>query len=721
MNSSTKTFELHAIHNKITIKRNQSGVPVITASNREDLCFGIGYAQASDRLVQMTMVRIIGQGRASELLAGTDELIEIDKYMRWISFERGIDEEIKKLKPDIRLELDAYCAGINEVISKGKRPLEYKLIGYKPEKWEPGHSLLTAKIMGYIGLAQAQGDMEKLLIQLIKHGLDEERIKAIFPYLNEKIDYDLIKQVHLTQEMVPSHIWNQILPNIQSSNNWVVSGQKTKSGKSILATDPHLEINRLPGLWYEMIWKTDDSKMMGITMPGLPVMVMGKSNHLAWGGTYGFMDMIDYFIEDCKDEKFLYDDRWIPFEKRTEILKPKKKEEITLTYYENHHGVLEGTPDVTGKYLAMGFTGREGAGAEIFNIFMRVDSIKSVEEARKNFRLITMPTFNWVFADRDGNIGYQMNGRMPVRSANNSGLLPVPGWLSENDWKGFENPNKFPTCSDPESGYFATANNDLNKFGEVAPINLPMAPYRVQRIMEWLEKSDEIDPDYIKNMHYDFYSKQAERLMTVIAPLLPDSINGNILKNWDCMYTLDSVGATLFESVYENMIKFVFGAQGIGEDTMTYLLTETGILIAFFGNFDDVIMNPDSPWFKNVSRDVQLKEAIDRGLEIRVQKYGDTRKFDMNNMFFDGKLPGFLGFDEKNRKLPGSRATIPQGQIFKFAGRISSFSPSWRMIAEMDKDEILTNIAGGPSGNRFSKWYKSDIENWLNGVYKKLD
>lgn len=456
-------------------------------------------------------------------------------------------------------------------------------------------------------------------------------------------------------------------------------------------------------------------------MPGLPAVVMGRNNTIAWGGTYGFMDMIDYFIEDCRDKSYLYDGKWIPFDQRTETIRPKKKQPVTMTFYENPHGVLEGDPAKPGKYLTMAFTGRSGAGADIFNIFLNIENIRTVKEAQKKFRSLKMPTFNWVFVDREGNIGYQMNGKMPKRPNGNSGLLPVPGWLPANDWQGFEDPSRFPTSYNPESGFFATANNDLNKFGAVNPINLPMAPYRVQRIIELLQQNQQLDPSQVKKMHYDLYSKQAERIMPLIIPQLPDSENGKILKEWDYLYQQDSKAAMLFESVYTNLIKIVFGKYGMGKGVIEHLFEKVAIFADFYGNFDDIIMDKKSPWFAKVERSVMLNEAIESGLNIEAIPYGQTRKYDMINIFFDGKLPEFFGFDVNNMVLSGNRATIPQGQIFCNAGRKTSFSPSFRMIVEIEKDGIHTNLAGGPSGNRFSKWYKTDLENWEKGNYKILE
>ncbi|MFZ5519065.1 MAG: penicillin acylase family protein [Candidatus Zhuqueibacterota bacterium] len=720
MNESTKNFTLHAIHNLVSIKRTEHGVPLITANNREDLCFAIGYAQAWDRMVQLMLVRSIGHGRASEDFAGTDDLIAVDRYMRWLFLRKDTDAEIEKLTPDTKRAMDAYCAGINRAIATKKRPLEFRMVGYTPAPWTIQDSILTAKLMGYIGLAQAQGDMEKFLVQMIQREIPEKKLRALFPYLTEEIDYALIKQIQLQQEPVPGHLWKGVLPDLRASNSWAISGTRTKSGKAMLATDPHMDVNRLPALWYEMIWQMNDTVTMGITMPGLPVMVMGRTRHLAWGGTYAFMDMIDYFIEDCRDEKFCYDGQWLPFEKRTEIIRPRKKQPIELTFFENQHGVLEGDPGKPGKYLSMAFTGRSGVGADILNNILAIDTIKTVAEARQRFREVSVPTMNWVFADDAGNIGYQMSGRMPQRKKGLSGLLPIPGWMPENDWQGFVDPALFPQSENPEAGYLATANNDLNALGKAHPINLPMAAYRFQRIMDRLQHSDSVDRQYIQRMQYDVYSKQAERLIMLFIPLLPDHLNADILQNWNMSYVTDSKSATIFESLYLNCLKIVFGAHGIGADAMEHLLTRTSLFTDFYGNFDDVLMDEQSAWFEGLNRDAVIQEAIAAGLDIKPLPYGKTHSFDMMNIFLGGKLPGFLGFDIKNKPMIGCRATISQGQIWNNAGRINTFAPSFRMIVDFAEDGLWTNLPGGPSGSRISRWYTSDLDNWEKGIYKYL-
>ena len=224
----------------------------------------------------------------------------------------------------------------------------------------------------------------------------------------------------------------------------------------------------------------------------------------------------------------------------------------------------------------------------------------------------------------------------------------------------------------------------------------------------------------MKRIHFDLYSLQAERFMKVLRPLLPDTDNGRILREWECTYTPDSRGATLFESVYRALLRTVFGDNGMGREVVDWAMSETGLFNDYYGNFDEILMNPRSAWFDGRPRDELFKRAIKEGLAAAPKPYGRTRMVTLSHLLFGGKLPRFLGFDYGPIPLPGSRATVPQGQIFKSAGRVTTFSPSYRMIADLAEKALHTNIAGGSSDRRFSRWYMSDMENWLKGVYKVL-
>ncbi len=703
----------------VTIKRNSHGIPEISGSTFADLAYGTGWVHANDRQLQVLLTRILVQGRAAELLAGEEELIQIDTYMRRMNFLPDPEKVAAKLKPNVREQLHSYAEGFNKYLSENKPIPEFRLLGYHPEPLALKDVLVIAKIMCLIGLADAQGNMEKLLVQMIQNDVDEKRLRELFPYLKEKIDRDLIKKVILEPPLVPGVQWLSRVPYMIASNNWVISGKRSKSGKPMLCNDPHLEVNRIPSIWQEIVLRLPDDDILGVSLPGVPGVIIGRSRNLAWGVTFAFMDMIDYRIEQCQGGKYRRGNSWKPFTTREEKILVKKGKPITVTVYENEHGILEGDPNNEGYYLAMSWSAAGDCGTGDFNGLLQLPTAKTVKEAMVFLKMVDAGAWNFVVADSGGNIGYQMTGRLFNRPKGVSGLIPLPGWESRYNNRGFVRKDLLPSLYNPKEGFIATSNQDLNRLGKANPINLPMAPYRSDRIAQLLKQKKKCDVEDMKGIQGDLYSLQAEKLMKVITPLLPDSKNGNILKAWDCQYKPDSRGATLFEAVYHSLLKVVFGDNGLGRSVISYLLEETGIFNDYYGNFDTILLKSKSAWF-NGKKEVLFKRAIEEGLRCKAKPYGKTRKVMISHLLFGGKLPRFLGFDYGPISLPGSRATIPQGQIFKSAGRTTTFSPGYRIITDMESNEIHTNIAGGPSDRRFSKWYLSDIKNWLSGSYKIL-
>lgn len=291
----------------------------------------------------------------------------------------------------------------------------------------------------------------------------------------------------------------------------------------------------------------------------------------------------------------------------------------------------------------------------------------------------------------------------------------------KNDWQGWQSPEDLPRSYNPECGYLVTTNQDLNEYGNVDPINVGMGPYRSDRIGALLAENNAIDCEYMYKLHYDVFSTQAESFMAILAPLLPDSKQADILKNWNFEYSADSEGASLFDRFYKQLYKDVFGKNGFGPDAVEYIDKHTGMFNDFYINFDRILLSEKSSWFGTRTREELFKAAAEKVLTALSGKWGNSRKVIMKNIVFDGKLPKFLGFDRGPITIIGSLATPHQGQIFESAGRLTTFAPSFRMVSDLATDEIHTNLAGGPSDRRFSKWYCSDLENWISGKYKKID
>jgi penicillin amidase len=345
--------------------------------------------------------------------------------------------------------------------------------------------------------------------------------------------------------------------------------------------------------------------------------------------------------------------------------------------------------------------------------------VKTVEEAMDTLGQVET-AWSFVFADRHGDIGYQMSGLVPRRRLGVSGLVPLPGWKKENDWKEIVSHDELPRAFNPDEGYFATANQDLNQYGKVQPINMPMGPYRAERIDGLLEEGQSLTPIDMFEMHYDVYSPQAEKFMEILEPLLPDTSQGNTLRNWDCRYTAESRGAYLFEAFYRRLLLDVFGAGGLGQNVAAYLANETGIFADFYFSFDRVLLSRESAWFGGESREDVYRRVAEASLSIERCTWGEKQQFVLRHLLFGGKLPRFLGFDRGPVTVIGGRATVHQGQIYRNAGRTTSFVPSFRFVADLSNDDFFSNLAGGPSDRRFSKWYCSDLKNWLSGKYKKI-
>jgi penicillin amidase len=727
---SERSIHLPGKAGLVLLERDDCGVARITATTLEDSQFGLGYCHARDRGLQLLLVRILGRGQACEYLQDSEQMLELDRYFRrWNLSAEAIREEAE-LSARSRAMAGSYCEGANLYFGKSGLPWELRLLGCKFEPWTIADIGLTAKIAGLVALAQSQGDMERFIVECVQGGIGREKLEELFPGQLSGLDEELIRRVRLTERLVPESLkWASVLPRMLASNNWVVAGARTDSGKPFLCNDPHLELNRLPAVWYEAVlrWgKTNSSRYaIGATFPGLPGMAIGRTPELSWGVTHAFMDCMDSWIEECQDNKYRRDKEWLPFTVRKETIRRKKHPPLETTFFENHHGVLDGDPSAPGFYLATRWSGRDG-GAGGLDATYDILIAKTVEEGRTALARVSNCSWNWVLADKTGNIGYQMSGKMPIRSPGMSGIVPLPGWDPGNDWRGFHPPEDLPRTFNPAEGIIVTANNDLNAMGKVGPINLCMASYRADRISAVLSRPGKRTLEEMKKLQLDFYSVQAEQFLKVIRPLLPEFKTSHyetvrLLESWDYIYSSSSKAAFLFEEFYRALICEVFGGHdcAFGLPVLDRVWNETCIFFDFYGNFDKVLLAENSLWFGKRSRDEIYRIVLEKILDIPPKAYGQTRRVRMRHLLFGGKLPLFLGFD-REIEMPGNRATVHQGQIFRGGGREMSFAPSLRFLTDMATDEVQTTLAGGASDRFLSKWYANCVQDWIEGRYKIL-
>lgn len=716
---------LQAVNGQVSVKRNEYGIPLVKADSFDDLYYGLGWVHAIDRPVELELTRLIAKGVAAENLEASEDLIQTDIYMRRYNLWGDSLEQVAALDPDALRVVETYCAGINHVLIEGSRPFEFKLIGHKPEPWGAADCITMTKLIGLIDMTETQAWMEKLIVQMLQNGVPLEQVRELFPYLVDEPELEfleVIRQVRLSEPIVPPTVRFKELPRMKASNNWVVAGARSASGRPILCGDPHLDTARLPAIWQEVMMRSGDFWFAGCTIPGIPFPALGRTDRLAWSPTYGYMDVIDFFVEEVKGGRYRRGGGWSDFRVREEVIKLKKGEPRKVRFYENEHGTLDGDPSEDGYYLTMAWTLGRGRGADTINHGARILTSKSVSEAMPHFAAVDFCSQNWVSADAEGNIGYHQSGRSPVRAPGSSGLLPMPGWDESYDWKGTHPVEMNPSLYNPPEGYIGTANQDMNACAQVGVCNLPMGDWRARRIHEMLAARSDHTVASMQAMHYDLYSKQAEDWMPLLKPLLPDTPRGRTLRDWDQRYESDSIAASAFENVYLELARLVFGELSLGAGVMDHILAETILFWDFTGCFDRVMLSEESLWFAGRTREELLRSAIERGLAKGAGPWGEGRKVMMNNLMFAGRLPKFLGFDYGPIEIIGGRATIPQGQIFKtFGGRQATFSPTFKFVTDMAEECIHSTMAGGPSDRRFSPWYTSGIEDWVAGRYRKME
>ena len=320
---------------EFVVTRSGAGVPHISAPTWHDALYGLGYMHAADRGTQLLFSRSMASGRAAEQISPKDELIETDCFFRQMGLHLSVQEEAVALDDRTRQQLLVYCAGVNAGLRAKGRSLPMWATGYQVEPWEPSSVLLVGRLLSFGGLAIGQLQNERLILELIHAGANDAAMAELFAPRLDRLDFDLIRQVKLSHQLSDEALEVIVdLPRLAGSNAWAVSARTLGiRGAALLASDPHLEINRLPAIWYEAILRWEDSYVMGATLPGVPLFSVARTPTLAWGVTYMKGDTVDFFIERCRPGgptgwQYQREEHWHDFRLRTETI-GKKNERVT--------------------------------------------------------------------------------------------------------------------------------------------------------------------------------------------------------------------------------------------------------------------------------------------------------------------------------------------------------------------------------------------------------
>ena len=717
-----------------TAVRNKHGIPHIEADSWLSCLYGLGYVHAIDRPTQMLFARAVALGTATERLSDKQDLLDTDQYFRRAGLYLHLKEEVSRLDDTTFNELTAYCEGLNDALSEAGRSLPMWATGFAPQPWTQESVLLIGNLLSFGGLAVGQQQSERLLLELIQLGIGKERLQELFSPHLDNADFNLLRKVKMAHRLSDEALeLIADLPRLAGSNAWAVSPARSHTKAPLLAGDPHLEVNRLPAIWYEAVLKWKHNYVMGATLPGCPLFGVGRTQNISWSVTYLKGDTSDYFIEDCRPGglngwQYRRGNTWIDFSVRQETINRKDNHPVQIPIYYNEVGTLECDPEKTGPglYLSLAWAGsKEGSGQSIAS-WLRLLKCSNVREAMYAVRETPQPTLNWIFADREGHIGRQASGWIPCRRSGQSGLVPIPGWNKENHWGNWIASDQLPAAYDPPEGFVVAANESVNQPDGPIINTLFLPDYRYRRIREKLRELTESTIEDFKKLQYDVVSLQARDLLKIFLPHVPASDLKSRFEEWSCEYSPESHEASLFQRLYHNVLLEIFGQPskkkgGIGWRRMFYLASRIGYSTMVITAIDALLKKDVSTWWKQRDKASMICKAFESLREKDDQPWSAVNSFHFTNRFFESHHAGrILGFHTGEFPMPGNHATPFQGHLLRAAKRESTFAPSYHFVTDMSTDDAWTNLPGGPRESRFSKYYKNDIPRWSCGEYKLL-
>jgi penicillin amidase len=557
----------------VTIARDAAGVPLISAASDADAAFGLGYAHAQDRLFQMEAMRRYGAGRLSEIFG--ERTIGVDRQMRVLGLYRVTEAELPLLSPEVRRGLEAYAAGVNAFLAtrRGALPPEFLLLRFRPDPWRPADSLVWGKLMDLELAGNYRGEL--LRARLVRT-LSAEQLAFLYPEYPNGAPTTLAALAEIYRQLPLDRLYAALPPlsvvgPIHASNNWVVDGAHSASGKPLLANDPHLGL-AAPGTWYLARLKTPEREIAGATAPGVPLVVIGHNDSIAWGFTTTGGDVEDVFIEkiDPADPgRYLTPDGAAAFATRQETIAVRDADPVVMTVRGTRHGpvlsdALPAGSVEAGYVLALQATflaGDDRTPEALWDINRAADWAGFRKAAEK----FVAPQQNMVYADANGTIGFIAPARIPVRK-NGQGWLPMPGWTGDADWTGFVPFAGLPQGSGPANGHFVSANNkivpDSYRYFLTRDWDIPN---RAERIEEMLAATPVQSPAASIAMQGDTVSLAARRLVPLMTRIVPDDDLSREtierLRGWDFRMDADKIEPLLFTAWLRTFAHAVFSGQ----------------------------------------------------------------------------------------------------------------------------------------------------------------
>jgi len=757
------TASLPGLQHEVTVERDEWGVPHIRAGSLEDLEEAQGYVMAQDRLWQMDLLRRVARGELSEILGSTT--LAIDKDFRTLGFSRAAERDLAQMDAEPRKLMEAYARGVNRFIEEhqDRLPLEFTLLRYKPLPWQPSDALaisgymyrtLTdtrerelnrAKVTERAGADRAsdlfseEAAMDHFVVgdpsvhndgsQRSAADNDDDDDDDMEPDTVLKANHaavggisapnglpDMISALSTSVQEFLEESRNEIRQGL-GSNNWVVSGAHTATGKPLLANDTHLELT-IPSIWYEIHLTAPGWNVKGFTLPGAPMVIIGHNERIAWGFTNNGADVQDLYIETfnpAAPDEYRVRGSWTKAQIIDETIRVKGAPDEHLQVVVTRHGpVVARNGD---KAYAMRWTATEPGG--LANSYNWLGRAKNWKEFREVMKHVWGPGQNAVYADVDGNIGYVMAARVPIRKKGR-GEVPVPGDTDDYEWTGYIPFEQLPQALNPESGLIMTANARV-----VGPNYKPYLtdrweePFRTSRIYDLLHDRHDLRPEDMLKVQTDTYSYPhvfvADQLMAAAKMVKPKDpraqklIEG--LKDWNGIADADSPEISFLHAVRRAAIELLL-EPFLGKDTALYQWRSTTFL-------QKILTSRPAKWLPAAfkSYDDLMAAAADKAVARLAEQSGSQRvedwawkRFNSLDMVHPIGRAGLL------KRLLSITDKPQSGTVYSIRAATKTHGPAMRFVANPgDWDHSILLIPAGQSGQPGSSHYSDQFSYWYEG------
>ncbi|MBA2546104.1 MAG: penicillin acylase family protein [Solirubrobacterales bacterium] len=738
-------LRVSGVEGSVEIARDRWGMPRIRARSPHDLWFGQGFVHAQDRLWQCDLTRRVTAGRLSEM-AGEETLL-LDKLMRTLGLRRHALREEAGLEPEVRSQLDAYCAGFNAAVATDNRPLpaEFQVLRLDFEPWRPVDLLAGAKLLSF-GLS-TNWERELLRADLVRELGPElaEKIDPVYPGGNpvvlkpgEAYEGDgstLAAQISELREQVG------MAGAAGGSNNWAVSAERSATGGALVAGDPHLPTG-MPGIWQQNALELGDRFCRGAALPGIPGITMGQNNDVAWTFTNAMADVEDLFIERIEGDRYEFEGEWHDLELVEEQIEVKGRSapEAHRVRIGRHGPIVNeviGADDsqpLALRWIATDFPGIGRAHLEILEPTSGAELVDLLSD-------LTMPVSNLIWADRSGAIGYKAVGRIPTRPGGCPDL-PKPGWVSDYEWGGAVPYEEMPAAVDPGAGFLVTANNRIA--GDEFPHHITsdyLDGFRAKRIEQLIEADPEHDLESFRRMQNDLHSIPGDEVARRLA-VLPDPGGQREvaaierLKSWDRQLGPDTIAGTIYQAfllrLAQDFARAAIGDRDLAERWLDR--SDSGFtthvtspwrwhahLLSLWEKGDDELIG--RPWDELAAG--ALRGALDEltarfGPDPEGWRWGHVHELRFPHALGDAN-PAFEWVFNRALHPGGAQETVAQVAYDPNDPYHAIWAPSWRMVADpSDPDRSMWQAFTGQSGHAWSEHYDDLQPRWMAGQMQPM-